>query len=189
MPNVFGRDVQSVEEIIEAFQRHGDAVRGRYRVRYTWSRSSQAGYAPPVVERPGSLAGNPPGVVFPWEQVLTAAAACAGSDLPMLFAHRGLPLTRAELLVECVFDPRGEFDGLMGWSAPADAKGCFLSLHLTTTVVTSATREDVEEIHRRVVDRNMVLGALRGIPKTDALVVNAESKSATGTAAPEEVSA
>jgi hypothetical protein len=110
-------------------------------------------------------------VTFPWEQIFTAAATCAGSDYPMLAQHLGIPLERVELVVEGVFDPRGEFDGLGGWDAPADAGPCFLSLHLRATLTSDAPREVLERLHARVVSRNMVLGALRGIPRTSELVV------------------
>jgi hypothetical protein len=51
-----------------------------------------------------------------------AAASCAGSDYPMLAQHLGVPLERVEFVVEGVFDPRGEFDGLGGYRAPRVAR-------------------------------------------------------------------
>ncbi len=166
MPNVFGEEVQSVEEIIGAFRKHGDAIRGTYRARYVFGAESESPYAPAALERPPSLQGNPADVVFPWEQVFVAAATCAGSDYPMLAQHLGIPLAAVELVVEGVFDPRGEFDGLSGFSAPPDAAGCYLSLHVRATIESDAPREELERLHRRVLERNMLLGALRGIPLT-----------------------
>src|SRR5512146_1269105 len=131
MPNVFGEDVSSVEEIVEVFRRHGDAVRGTYRARYAFGADCQDPYGPARLERPPALRGNPPDAIFPWEQIFVAAATCAGSDYPMLAQHLGIPLDRVELVVEGVFDPRGEFDGLAGWEGPAEATGCYLSLHLS----------------------------------------------------------
>lgn len=172
MPNVFGREAQSIEEIVDVFHTHGANVRGTYRARYVWTKRSESPYsAGTSLERPDSLRGNPPSVVFPWEQVYLAAAACAGSDYPMIAAHLGVPLDAVTLVVEGVFDPRGEFHGLGGFEAPADAAPCYLSLHLRAEIVSSATREALEKIHAHVVARNMVLGALRGIPRTHELVV------------------
>src|SRR6185295_16066636 len=111
-----------------------------------------------------------PDVVYPWEQIFTAAAACAGSDYPMLAAHLDIPLDRVDFVVEGIFDPRGEFDGLGGFEAPASARHCYRSLHVRATVVSSATREVLEHLHKRVLSHNMVLGALRGIPQTNELV-------------------
>src|SRR5438132_653763 len=121
MPNVFGRDVSSVAEIVDAFRGHGDAVRGTYRARYVFDQATLDPYAGSRLERPPSMVGNPPGVIYPWEQVFLAAAACAGSDYPMLASHFGVPLSRVELVVAGLFDPRGEFDGLDGFEAPPDA--------------------------------------------------------------------
>ncbi len=171
MPNVFGREAQSIQEIVDVFHTHGAKVRGTYRARYEWTRRTENPYAGTTLERPESLRGNPPGVVFPWEQIFLAAAACAGSDYPMIAAHLGVPLERATLVVEGVFDPRGEFHGLGGFEAPADAAPCFLSLHLVATLDSPAARETLEKIHAHVVSRNMVLGALRGIPRTHELVI------------------
>jgi hypothetical protein len=173
MPIVFGKPANRVEEIVAAFRRHGDAVRGTYIARYVFDRHSRDPYRGAVLERPSSLAANPPDVCYPWEQIFVAAANCAGSDYPMLAAHFGVPLDRVEVVIEGVFDPRGEFDGLDDYHAPADAAPCFLSLHLRATLVSSAPRERLEAIHRRVMATNMVLGALRGIPKTSELVVSA----------------
>lgn len=171
MPIVFGESVNSVDEVVAAFRRHGDAVRGTYIARYVFDRHSTDPYRAATLERPASLEENPRDVCYPWEQVFIALANCAGSDYPMLAAHYHVPLDRVELVVEGVFDPRGEFDGLGGYHAPADAAPCFLSLHLRAILVSSAPRERLEEIHRRVMATNMVLGALRGIPKTSELVV------------------
>jgi len=175
MPNVFGQDVTTVEDIVACFRRHGDAVRGAYRARYVYDDSTVDPYSGATLERPAALVGNPPGIAYPWEQVLLAAAACAGSDYPMLAHHLGVPLARVAFTVECVFDPRGEFDGLDGWVAPPDAAPCYLSLHLEATLTSPGPDDRLADIHRRVVERNMVLGALRGIPRTDALRIERSS--------------
>ena len=112
MPVVFGESVTSVEDIVRVFRRHGDRVRGVYRARYVFDGSTRDPYGGTTIERPDSLAANPAGVVYPWEQIFVAAAACAGSDYPMLAAHVGAPLQRVELIVDGVFDPRDQFDGL-----------------------------------------------------------------------------
>jgi hypothetical protein len=172
MPVVFGETVFTVEAIIDAFRRHGDRVRGTYRAHYHFDSSSADPYAGVRLERPESLADNPPGVVYPWEQIYLAAAACAGSDYPMLAAHLGIPLDSVDLTIEGVFDPRGEFDALAGYDAPAEARHCFRSLSSRARVVSSASREQLEHLHRRVLEYNMVLGALRGVPQTDELLVS-----------------
>ncbi len=147
-------------------------VRGTYRARYVWSPQASNPYAvATTLERPESLRANPPAVVFPWEQVFLAAATCAGSDYPMLAGHLEIPLDRAELVIDGVFDPRGQFDGLGGFQAPADADACYLSLHLRAVLDSTAPRERLEALHQRVVSRNMVLGALRGIPRTSELTI------------------
>jgi hypothetical protein len=112
-------------------------------------------------------------VVYPWEQIFIAAAACAGSDYPMLAAHAAIPLDRVDLVVEGEFDPRGEFDGLDGLEAPTDARHCFLSLHLRASLVSPAPRAMLAKIHQRMLSHNMVLGALRGIPQSSELVMTA----------------
>ena len=145
-------------------------MRGIYRARYVFDERSQDPYAGTTLERPDSLLGNPADTVYPWEQIFLAAAACAGSDYPTLAAHYGVPLQRVELVIEGVFDPRGEFDGLAGFAAPADARSCFLSLRVSATLVSPASRASLKEIHSRVLTDNMVLGALRGIPTTSDLV-------------------
>jgi len=176
MPNVFGEDVPDrVEAITAAFQRHGDAVRGTYRARYVHRGDTQDPYSGATLERPAALIGNPPGRIFPWEQIFLAAAHCAGSDYPMLARHFGVTLDALEFEVEGIFDPRGEFDGLAGFAAPADAARCYLALHLRTRITSGAPRVTLEAIHERVVRRNMVLGALRGIPLTDELVIEAQA--------------
>jgi uncharacterized OsmC-like protein len=171
MPIVFGEAVNTVKDIVSVLKRHGDAVRGTYRARYRFDPQSTNPYTTPILERPASLADNPPTVVYPWEQVFAAAAACAGSDYPMLAAHAGIDLRSVEFAVEGVFDPRGEFDGLDGFEAPVDARHCYLSLHLCATLDSSAPRAALERIHERAISHNMVLGALRGIPMTSELVV------------------
>jgi hypothetical protein len=178
MPNVFGREVTSVEEIAEALHAHGDAVRGTYRARYSWGGDGQPFYTAAALERPPALRENPRDVVFPWEHIYLSAATCAGSDYPMLAAHFGIRIDRVEFEVSGVFDPRGEFDGLAGVVAPNDALACFVSLHLKAIVDSSAPRDVLERIHERVIGRNMVLGALRGIPRTHELVVRAVRESA-----------
>jgi hypothetical protein len=70
-----------------------------------------------------------------------------------------------------VFDPRGEFDGLDDYRAPEEARHCFRSLALRARLVSSASRERLEMLHQRVLEYNMVLGALRGIPRSNELVI------------------
>jgi hypothetical protein len=171
MPIVFGEPVNSIDDTLRAFERHGDAIRCTYRARYLFDRTSPDPYGRTTLERPPSLAGSPAQVVYPWEQIFVAAADCAGSDYPMLATHLGVSLDRVELVVEGVFDPRGEFDGLEEFQAPPDSAPCYLSLHLRTTIASGAPREVLETIHRRVVSMNMVLGALRGIPRTTSLEI------------------
>lgn len=171
MPIIFGEPASSVDAIVRLLKRHGGDVRGTYRACYRFDRHSSDPYAAPSLERPASLKDNPPTVVYPWEQIFVAAAACAGSDYPMLAAHEGIPLERVELVLEGVFDPRGEFDGLDGLEAPADARHCFLALHLRAALISSAPRAALEKIHARVLSNNMVLGALRGVPRTSELAV------------------
>ena len=170
MPVVFGEMVSSVEEIVAACDRYGDRLRGTYRAHYRFEAGTVNPYTAPRLERPEALAGNPPDTIYPWEQIFLAAAACAGSDYPMLAAHFGISLERVDFVVEGVFDPRGEFDGLGGLDAPPEARHCFRSLHVRATLVSSAPRADLERIHERVLSHNMVLGALRGVPQTSALV-------------------
>jgi hypothetical protein len=176
MPIVFGQQANSVEEVLVALREHGDRVREVYRTRYVWTRAAENPYgAGTTLERPRSMRENPAEVVFPWEQIFLAAATCAGSDYPMLAAHLGVPLDRVELVVEGLFDPRGEFSGLDGYEAPADAAPCYLSLHLRAVVDSTAPPHRLEAIHDRVLAQNMILGALRGIPRTSELVVRATS--------------
>ena len=170
MPVVFGEMVSSVEEIVGLFGRYGDRVSGTYRAHYRFDQHTRDPYTAPRLERPESLRDNPPNVAYPWEQIFLAAAACAGSDYPMLAAHFGVSLDRVEFVVEGVFDPRGEFGGLGGFEAPPEARHCYRSLHLEATLVSSAPRAELELIHQRVLSHNMVLGALRGIPQTNELV-------------------
>jgi hypothetical protein len=171
----------TVDEMIEAFKRFGGGVRGTYRAHYRFDRSMANPYVPPRLERPECVEGNPPELIYPWEQVYLAAAACAGSDYPMIAEHLGIPLERAEVVIEGVFDPRGEFDGLSGFRAPDDARHCYRTLHVRTTLVSSAPRTDLEQLHERVVTKNMVLGALRGIPLTSELtIVPARGEAAIG---------
>jgi hypothetical protein len=170
MPVVFGTMVSSVQDSLDAFTRHGDRVRGTYRAHYRFDQTSRDPYTTPRLERPDSLRDNPPDVTYPWEQIFLAAAQCAGSDYPMFAAHFGIPLERVDFVVEGVFDPRGEFDGVSGFEAPADARPCYLTLNLRATLVSSAPRRELERLHERVVSQNMVLGALRGVPQTNELV-------------------
>jgi hypothetical protein len=169
MPIVFGEPVYSVEAITDVLARHGDRVRGAYRAHYRFDPSTRDPYTPPRLERPESLRDNPSDVLYPWEQIFVAAATCAGSDYPMLAAHLGVSLERVDFVLEGVFDPRGEFDGLGGFRAPADARHCYMSLHVRTTLISDAPRAALERIHERVLSHNMVLGALRGIPITNEL--------------------
>ena len=179
MPIVFGETVTSVEQIVAAFERHGDRVRGTYRAHYRFDAETPDPYAPPRLERPESLSENPPEVVYPWEAVFLAAAACAGSDYPIFAAHLGIPLERVDFVVEGLFDPRGEFDGFSGYEAPADALDCYLALHLRATLVSSADPAELARLHARVVSGNMVLKALRGVPRTDELLTIREPALAT----------
>jgi hypothetical protein len=158
MPVVFDQPVNSVEEIVAALRQHGDALRGTYRARYVFDRHSLSPYSGATLERPPCLQGNPLDVVYPWEQIFLAAAACVGSDYPMLAAHFGVALDRVELVVEGVFDPRGEFDGLLGYHAPAEAAPCFLFLHVRVALTSSAAAERWHGIHERVMSTNMVPG-------------------------------
>src|SRR5690349_19182991 len=170
MPVVFGEMVSSVEAIVAACERHGDRLRGTYRAHYRFDTNTVDPYTAPRLERPEGLAGNPPDAIYPWEQIFLAAAACAGSDYPMLAAHFGVPLERVDFVVEGVFDPRPQFDGLGGYVAPNDVRHAYSGLHLRATTVSSASRADLERIHAHVVTHNMVLGALRGIPQTSELI-------------------
>jgi hypothetical protein len=170
MPIIFGQMASSVEEIVGALDRYGDRVRGTYRAHYRFDSTTRDPYSAPRVERPESPRENPPDVLFPWEQIFAAAAACAGSDYPMLAAHLGIPLERVDFTIEGIFDPRGEFDGLGGFRAPPDARHCYPALHLRATLTSSAPRAELERLHERVLSRNMVLDALRGIPRTSEVV-------------------
>jgi hypothetical protein len=171
MPVVFGEAVSTARDIVSVLKKHGDAVRGTYRARYRFDPQSGNPYGAPLLERPDCLKDNASTIVFPWEQIFAAAAICAGSDYPMLADHAGIDLRSVEFIVEGVFDPRDEFDGLDGFAAPADGRHCYLSLHLSAILNSSAPRAALERIHERVISRNMVLGALRGIPMTSELVV------------------
>ena len=175
MPVVFGEMVTSVDAIVDVFRRHGDRVRGTYRAHYRFDSTTRDPYSGVRVERPASLVDNPPGALYPWEQVFASAAACAGSDYPMLAAHFEIPLDAVDFVVEGDFDPRGEFGGLGGYDAPVSARHCFESLHLRATLTSTAPRERLEMLHERAVSYNMVLGALRGIPQTSELVVHVPS--------------
>ena len=44
------------------------------------------------------------------------------------------PLERVDFVVEGVFDPRGEFDGLGGFDAPPEARHCFRALHFRAVI-------------------------------------------------------
>lgn len=171
MPLVFGEMVQSVEEIVRAFERYGDRVRGSYRACYRFDEHTRDPYGGVRLERPESLAAIPADVVYPWEQIFLSAAACAGSDYPMLAAHFGIPLARVDYVVEGDFDPRGQFDGLAGFHAPRDARHCFRSLHLVATLVSNGPSEALARIHTHILAHNMVLNALRGVPRTDEMRV------------------
>jgi hypothetical protein len=173
MPNVFGREATELPEIISVLREFGDRVRGVYRARYVW-RDAGAVYAPASLERPPALRDNPADVVFPWEQVYVAAATCAGSDYPMFAPSFGVHLESVELVLEGLFDPRREFDGVDGYIAPRDAPHCYLSLHARTTIVSASPRAAIEMLHARVLDQNMVLDALRGVPRTDELFISTE---------------
>lgn len=171
MPIVFGEAVSTVKDIVSVLKKHGNAVRGTYQARYRFDPRSSDPYKAPLLARPDCLKDNAPATIFPWEQIFSAAAACAGSDYPMLAEHAGVDLRSVEFIVEGVFDPRDEFDGLDGFEAPMDARHCYLSLHLSAILSSSAPRAVLEQIHERVISRNMVLGALRGIPMTNELTI------------------
>jgi hypothetical protein len=173
---VFGSPISSVQDSLDAFTRHGDRMRGTYRAHYRFDVQSESPYTAPRLERPDCLAGSAPDAVFPWEQIYLSAAMCAGSDYPMFAAHFGIPIDSVDLVIEGVFDPRGEFDDTSGFHAPADAHHCYLSLHVRTTIVSTAPRATLEALHRRVISRNMVLGALRGIPTTSELTTSVPSR-------------
>jgi hypothetical protein len=170
MPIIFGQMAASVEDIVDAFERYGERIPGTYRAHYRFDATTRDPYDAPRLERPESLRDNPPGVVYPWEQIFVAAATCAGSDYPMLAAHLGIPLESVEFVVEGVFDPRVEFDGRGGFRVPAAARHSYPALHLRATTVSSAPRAELERLHERVISRNMVLDALRAIPRTSELV-------------------
>jgi hypothetical protein len=170
MPVIFGEMASSVEDIVRMFDRYGDRVRGTYRAHYRFDSNTRDPYAGTRLERPESLRDNARDVLYPWEQIFVAAAACAGSDYPMLAAHWQIPLDRVDFVVEGVFDPRGEFDGLDGYSAPNESRHCYPTIHVRATIVSSAPHEQLERIHERVLAHNMVLDALRGIPCTNELV-------------------
>ena len=104
MPVVFGEMVSSVEDIVAALDRHGDRVRGTYRAHYRFDHNTCDPYTTPRLERPESLRDNPSDVLYPWEQIFLAAAACAGSDYPMLAAHFRVPLERVDFVVEGLAD-------------------------------------------------------------------------------------
>jgi hypothetical protein len=171
MPNVFGKDARTVEEILDVFRIHGDSIRSSYRARYLWDRTSESPYTKSTLERPPALRENPPDTIFPWEQIFLAAATCAGSDYPMFAAHDGIALDSVELVVEGTFDPRYEFDGVGDFRAPEDARHSYLSLRLRATLTSSAPREALEALHARVIEKNMVLDALRGIPRSSELTI------------------
>lgn len=170
MPIIFGTMASSVDEIVDAFHRYDDRVRGTYRAHYRFDSTTRDPYHAPRLERPESLRDNPRDAIYPWEQIFLSAAACAGSDYPMLAAHFGVPLERIDFVVEGVFDPRWEFSGLGDFVAPDDARHCYPVLHLRATMVSSAPREALERIHAHVMSHNMVLDALRGIPQTNELI-------------------
>src|SRR5574338_350601 len=121
MPVVFGETISSVAEIVRAFDRHGDRVRGTYRAHYQFDANTRDPYSGTRLERPERLRDNAGDMLYPWEQICVAAATCAGSHYPMLAAHYGVLLARVDFVVEGIFDPRPEFDGLAGYSAPNDA--------------------------------------------------------------------
>lgn len=171
MPIIFGEMAASIEDIVGAFRRHGERVRGMYRAYYRFDSTTRDPYNAPRLERPESLQGNPQTAIYPWEQIFLAAATCAGSDYPMIAAHVGLPLEQIDFVVEGVFDPRPQFDGLGGFSNPGGVRHCYASLHLRASVVSSAPYAALERIHAHIVTHNMVLDALRGIPQTNELIV------------------
>jgi hypothetical protein len=171
MPVVFGEMVTTVEDITALLARYGNRVRGTYRAHYRFAPGMRDPYgAAPRLERPESLASDPNGP-YPWEQIFLAAATCAGSDYPMLAAHYGIALEQVDFVVEGTFDPGGEFTGLGGFEAPADARHCFLSLVCRATLVSDASLDQLRQLHDRVIAYNMVLGALRGIPRSSELAI------------------
>ena len=52
-----------------------------------------------------------------------------------------------------------------GWRAAAS-----ITLHFRATLVSPAPREELEKIQERVLSHNMVLGGLRGVPRTSELI-------------------
>ena len=168
---VFGEAASTVREIVSVLDKHRDAVRGTYRARYVYDAASGTACSAPRLERPAGHPDNPATVIDPFEQIFCALAVCAGSDYPMLAKDAGIDLRFVDFTAEGLFDLRGKFMGLEGLEAPADARRCFVSLHLRAELRSSAPRSELEKLHRRVISYNMVLGTLRNVHVTDELVV------------------
>jgi hypothetical protein len=173
MVNVCGKEVQSVDEIVAICKERGDAVRGTYKARYFFGgRYDHNPYHGAALERPMSFMGNDPDAIYPWEQILVAAAQCGGSDYPMLAEYWGIPLQSVAIELEAVFDPRGEFSNLVpGFAGIKEQPNCYQSLKWKVTLASTAPKADLEKLNKRVLSHNMVLNALRAIPITTTLAI------------------
>lgn len=178
VPNVFGEDLYSIPEFMDAFRKHGDKVRGAYVVRYQFGGGNSHPYQGASMRRPPALAKEDPHAVYPWEQLLMAAANCAGSDYPILADYWGIPLEAVEVEFTAVFDPRGEFGGLERDVTIPDGPRSYQSFHWAATLTSSAPKADLERLHRRALSNNMVLTALAAVPMTDSLKVVVPGKRA-----------
>jgi hypothetical protein len=172
MPIVFGEEAYSVPQILDVCRRHGDKIRGTYVVHYSLGGGANNPYQGARLHRPPSLAKEDPHAIYPWEQILMAAANCAGSDYPMLADYWGIPFDALDVEFSAVFDPRGEFEGLdPKVPFPADSKPCYLGFTWKATITSDAPEADLRRIHERAMGRNMVLQALRAVPLKHELVV------------------
>lgn len=169
MPNVFGEELYSIPEFIDAFRKHGDRMRGTYTVRYEFGGGMTNPYTGASLKRPPALAKEDPHALYPWEQILMAAANCAGSDYPILAQYWGIPLDRVEVEFTAVFDPRGEFGGLEPDVTIPDGPRSYQAFHWAATVTSPAPRPAIERVHQRALSNNMVLNALSAVPLTHSL--------------------
>jgi|SRR5581483_5249445 len=173
MVNLNGAEVNSVAEIVEHFRAHGKRFPSTYRVTYALGPDAYAGAR---IERPAAFRLNAPGL-YPWEQLLVAAANCAGSDYPMLAEHYGVDLQRLDITFEADFDPRGEFAGLDPKLPASDGmRHCYLAFRWHARVRSDAPKDVLQRIHDRVLSHNMVLDALRAVPMEGRLVVETPLK-------------
>ncbi len=176
MPIVFGEEAYSIPEILAVFRKHGDKVRGTYTVRYRFGGGDRNPYAGASMERPAMFKDEDPHAIYPWESILVAAANCAGSDYPMIAAHWGIPLEAVDIDLKAVFDPRGEFSGVdPAWKGIPEAPASYQSFRWSATLTSSAPREQLERLQKRVLSHNMVLNALRAVPLTSELKVQVPS--------------